>query len=210
MSSQNRIRDAAIVLNSLSDEAASDIFSRLDGDCQQQLNESLDLLDTVSGDEFHSATSRFRKHAFAGGKSSTNALADSFLWPRGGFGPADDPFAFLKFMDVDARRQLPANVALVMATLDPPIASSIMDELDAPFRIGVIRRLCELTEIDETQLIELRFELRMRAKRFLAIANCTRRGISVAADLLSLSDQRTRDGVLAWLNDRDNELAAEL
>ena len=117
-------------------------------------------------------------------------------------------------MELSARNRLleaehPHNVAMVLTSLSPEFASAITRELDPAFRVSVIRRLCDLDLIDDLEMSELRYELRMRAKRMLAVEHCTTRGLSVAANLLSLSDQRTRDGVIAWLADQDRELAED-
>ena len=215
MSHHNRIRDAAIIFNSLPEQSMLDVLERLDEDCREQLNACVESLDEVSGDEFHRATSSFQSDALGSNCQPSRSLPDPMLWPRGGFSADDDPFKFLKYLSEDVRRQLlenehPANVAIVLATLSPSLASSFMNELDPQFRIGVIRRLCEIEDINESKVIELRFELRLRARKMLAVANCTKRGLAVAADLLSLSDQKTRDGVIAWLANRDVELSAEL
>ncbi len=215
MSPSKKLRDAAIVLNSLPDGIVSDVLSRLDGESQRQLTESMDTLQEISGEEYHQITRRFRKHTLGEEQPELPSPYDAMLWPRDSFGAEDEPFSFLKYMDSDARRQLleaehPVNVAMLLTTLAPEFASSITSELDPAFRMSVIRRLCDLDIVDDAKLMELRFELRMRAKRMLAIANCTKRGLRVAADLLSLTDQRTRSGVIAWLKDRDHELGAEL
>ena len=216
MSPQQQLRDAAIVLNSLSDEMVSDVLQRLGNRSRGQLMDSMDELEHISGEELHRISRRFRKQAFAPKESDAPTLEmEKLAWPADSLGPDMDPFAFLKYMDSDARSRLletehPLNVALVMTSLTPEFASTITRELDPAFRISVIRRLCDLDIVDDAKLMELRYVLRMRAKRMLAVQHCTGRGIKVAADLLSLSDRRTRDGVIAWLADRDSELADEL
>jgi len=226
MSPEQQLRDAAIVLDSLPDEMVSDVLERLDNKSRGQLMDSMDALERISGEEFHRISRRFRNETFSPYDSDEPQVRESQLrepqldmemlsWPDDSLGPDMEPFAFLKYMDSDARSRLletehPLNVALVMTSLSPGFASSITRELDPAFRISVIRRLCDLDIVDDAKLMELRYVLRMRAKRMLAVQNCTGKGINVAADLLSLSDRRTRDGVIAWLADRDNELADEL
>lgn len=224
MSPTQQLRDAAIVLNSLPEGMLSDVLGRLDRDSRDRLMNSMDSLEKVSGEELYRISRRFRSQAFSSGKSVSNESITALIpssgiaalaWPSDSLGPDTEPFAFLKHMDVKARSRLleaehPLNVALVMTTLSPAFASSITRELDPAFRISVIRRLCDLDIVDDLKLMELRYELRMRARRMLAIENCTKQGLTVAADLLSLSDRRTRDGVIAWLSDKDGELGEEL
>jgi flagellar motor switch protein FliG len=215
MSPSKQLRDAAIVLNSLPDEMVSDVLSRLDDESQNQLTELMDSLQEISGEEFHQISRRFRKLTLGGAKQEVAPALDPLLWPRDTTDVSKEPFSFLMYMDSDSRQQLlevehPLNVAMLLTTLTPEFASSITRELDPAFRISVIRRLCDLDIVDEAKLMELRFDMRMRAKRMLVIANCTGQGLRVAADLLSLTDQRTRDGVIALLSDRDQELGAEL
>jgi len=218
MSPTKQLRDAAIVLNSLPDPMVSKVLARLDDDNRDQLMDMMDGLEKISGEEFHRISRRFRSHTL--GSETDNQLPpghsfDALLWPKDSLGPDMEPFAFLKYMEVEARRRLleaehPLNVAMVLASLPPKFASAITRELDANFRMAVIRRLCDMDIVDDAKLMELRYALRMRAKRMLAIEHCTTCGITVAANLLSLSDQRTRDGVIAWLADRDSELGDEL
>ena len=217
MSSGQQLRDAAIVLDSLPLDMVSDVLARLDNDSRNQLLDSMDELENISGEEFHRISRRFRNHAFGDHDLTPAATTMDMVlsWPKDSLGPDMNPFAFLKHMDTQARRRLleaehPLNVAMVMSAMSPEFASALTRELDPAFRISVIRRLCDLDIVDDAKLMELRYELRMRAKRMLAIEHCTKRGLSVAANLLSLSDRRTRDGVIAWLADRDRELGEEL
>ena len=216
MSSGQQLRDAAIVLDSLPLDMVSNVLARLDDDSRNQLLDSMDELENISGEEFHRISRRFRNHAFGYNPSPTTSAVDMVLsWPKDSLSPDMDSFAFLKHMNTQARRRLlesehPLNVAMVMSAMSPEFASALTRELDPAFRISVIRRLCDLDIVDDSQLMELRYELRMRAKRMLAIEHCTKRGLTVAANLLSLSDRRTRDGVIAWLADQDRELGEEL
>lgn len=219
MSPAQQLRDAAIVLNSLPDDMVSDVLGRLDVDSRDQLMDSMDALERISGEEFHRISRRFRSQTFGSEETHRSETVETAMgalsWPSDSLGPDMEPFAFLKYMDIEARRRLleaehPLNVALVMTSLSPEFASAITRELDPSFRISVIRRLCDMDMVDDAKLMELRYELRMRAKRMLAIEHCTKRGLTVAANLLSLSDRRTRDGVIAWLADKDGELGEEL
>ena len=189
----------------------------------------MDELEHVSGDEFHRATRRFRQIAYdsndsnskknAASKSAASKTGSSQLvdrdWPKDSLGPGTDPFSFLINLKSHARRRLleaehPLNVAMIMTALSPAHASAITRELDPAFRMSVIRRLCHIDVVDDAMIMDLRFQLRMRAKRMLAIEHCTHQGITVAADLLSVSDRRTQDSVIAWLSDRDRELGEAL
>jgi len=184
------------------------------------LMDSMDSLEIVSGAEFHRASHRFRNQRFVGNLSEVNAAAllpssKNVDWPSDSLGPHTDRFAFLINLDSKARCRLleaehPLNVAMIMTALSPAQASAITRELDPAFRVSVIRRLCSIDVIDEAQIMELRYALRMRARRMLAIEHCTGRGLTVAADLLSVSDRRTQNSVIAWLADRDRELGEEL
>lgn len=229
MSPVKQIRDAAIVLNSLPDETMQDVLAHLDEDSRRQLMDSMDALELVSGAEFHQASNRFRSlttdqpQAAENSKSEADARKPKYRdWPRDSLGPpvvANSPgeksFDFLIHLESDARKRLleaehPLNVAMVMTALSPAQASAITREMDPAFRVSVMRRLCHLDIVDDSKVMELRYGLRMRARRMLAIEHCTRKGLTVAADLLSLSDRQTQDGVIAWLSDRDEELGRAL
>lgn len=218
MSPEKRIRDAAIVVDSLPQHTMQDVLSYLDADSRRDLFDSMDELELVSGEELHRASCRFRQsthHSPEPTPASKPTSKRPHAWPPKSLGPRSEPFAFLIHLQSDARQRLleaehPQNVAMVLAVISPAHASTITRELDPAFRVSVIRRLCEIDVIDDAKLMELRYELRLRANRMLVIEHCTKQGLSVAADLLSVSDRRTRDSIIAWLTDRDSELGHEL
>ena len=223
MSPEKQIRDAAIVVDSLPTKTMQEVLSYLDDESRRDLVDSMDELELISGEELHRASVRFRQST-RGGSERRIAIKSPPVkcppqrqqaWPPDSLGPHSDPFSFLIHLRSDVRRRLleaehPNHVAMVLALLSPAHASAITRELDPAFRVSVIRRLCELDVIDDSKLMELRYALRLRANRMLAIAHCTKQGLAVAADLLSVSDQRTRDSIIAWLSDRDRELGDEL
>lgn len=209
------IDDAAALLNCLSDDTAAAVMSRLDGDVQRRLSESTGSGKTISGPDLHRLTRKFRKEVLGGGKQSKTEAEDTLLWSEAAGTAQDEPFAFLKYLESDIRKGIvetehPLHVAMILATLPSAFASAVMREIDPAFRMSVMRRLCEIDVVDDAKLMELRFQLRMRAKKALAIANCSVNGMHVAAKILSLSDMRTRDSVMVWLNDQDPELASEV
>ena len=217
----SQIRDAAIVVKSLPLETREDILGYLPDESRKHLADSLKEIESVTGEEFYRASKRFRQLTGRSEQTpatetfSVEAPANARPWPADSLGSHTAPFAFLVHLRADARRRLieeehPQNVAMILASLTPAHASAITRELDPAFRVAVIRRLCELDVIDEAKLMELRYAIRMRAKRMLAIEHCTKQGLTVAADLLSVSDRQTRDSVIAWLDDRDRELCHEL
>lgn len=219
MDSVKQIRDAAIVLDSLPNRTKQDVLSHLDEDSRKQLLASMDALEIVSGAEFHKATHRFHSESDPGHSPSPSSpdlqLRRFENWPSDSLVDQKEPFSFLVHLRSDARRRLleaehPLNVAMILTGLSPAHASAVTRELDPAFRVSVIRRLCHIDVVDDAKVMELRYGLRMRARRMLAIEHCTRQGLAVAADLLSVSDRQTQDSVLAWLSDRDHELGDEL
>jgi len=179
----------------------------------------MEELEVVSGAEFRQATDRFHCQSdldYAPPEGSPDLQLRRFQeWPDDSLVEHGEPFSFLVHLQSDARRRLleaehPLNVAMILTALSPAHASAITRELDMAFRVSVIRRLCHIDVVNDAKVLELRYELRMRARRMLAIEHCTRQGLTVAANLLSVSDRQTQDSVLAWLSDRDNQLGDEL
>ncbi len=208
------LRDAAVVFKSLSQQQAEEVLGRLDHDTQQKLAQSVNALDSISGHDFYRITRRFRDEAFhksSAGTIDTNA-EDALLFGRGSVDKLEEAFLFLNYLGADQRRMLlesehPRNVALIVSTLNPMLASAIMGELDEAFRISVLKRICEIEDFDKARILEVRYALRMRAKKMVIVDAWQNRGVDVAAKLLSLSDSKTRQSIMGWMTVRDQETA---
>jgi len=210
------LHDAAVVFRSLPEKQANEVLNRLDHGTQQRLAESVTALDSVSGHDFYRITRKFRDEAFHKSATTTDADSeDALLFGRGSVSDPEDAFLFLNYLGTDHRKTLlesehPQNVALVISTLSPTLASSIMAELNEAFRISVLKRICEIEDHDSARIMELRYVLRMRAKKMIIVEAWQSRGVEVAAKLLSLSDPRTQDSILSWMTVRDQETASYL
>ena len=211
-----QINEAAVVFNSLPEGQANEILARLDHETQQKLADSVNSLQRISGRDYYRITRRFRDEAFHISPTRTidSDAENALLFGRGSTNPRE-AFLFLNYLGTDQRKNLlesehPQNVALIISTLDPGLASSFMSELEEPFRISVLKRICEIEDPDTTRIMELRYSIRMRAKKLLIVDAWQNRGLDVAAKLLSLSDDRTQKSVLSWMNVRDEETARYL
>ena len=73
---------------------------------------------------------------------------------------SDQPFQFLIETIPTIRNHVlsdehPRNIAIVLSSFAPEVASNCMNGLDANLRISVIKRLCELDEVLEEEVTEL-------------------------------------------------------
>jgi flagellar motor switch protein FliG len=232
MIEQPSIKEAAIILKSLPQEHAERVLARLDRDSQRRLHSTMAQSKTISAHDVSLAADQLladsgtefvvdqdkaedkkkkrwrgayerrkvdRRAGVRSGQPDRRKRADS------------KPFDFLERLDDDLVVRLlevehPINIAQVILTLDPAFASMIMRGLDLPLRISVMRRLCEVEEIDQVKLMELRYELKMRANKVNMIESYTRKGVDVASDLLSLADERTQKSLIAYMNQTDPDL----
>ena len=204
----NPLYDAAVVFRSLPEEQATQVLTRLDHASRQSLAVEVNTLGKIDAWQFHQITRRFRSQAFSEEYDSRSPVADSLLFHRDPCGDPDQAFQFLSYMDPEQRKTLlesehPLNVALILPHLDPLLASTLMREFEEPFRISVMKRLCDLEDPEPDKLVQLRYALRMRVKKMMIVDAWRTKGTDIAARLLSLSDTRTQDTVLSWVNDED-------
>ncbi len=130
------------------------------------------------------------------------------IWPRG---PVDrpHPFDFLLNCELNQRVRLledehPQHIAVVLSTLPPSVASETMKRLDRNLQVSVLKRLCELDQLDTDQVSELSFALKLRFNRLGSenpVAGREQRslGLEAATELLRNIDPHSRESVMQEL-----------
>jgi flagellar motor switch protein FliG len=104
----------------------------------------------------------------------------------------------------------PKSIAIVLSTWPPEAASETMKGLDSSLRFSVLKRLCEIEEIEESEIAELRFALKLRFQKLLNSRQAKSAGMGIAANMLSCSDPDIRESLLAYVRQADPDLAHKL
>ena len=216
MTHSNSLVQAAIVLNSLPPPQAAQLLSRLDsGDLKLVLNAAIEL-DQVSAEQITNCLNQFesdtRRVELTGKGPEFEEIARAKLQIKKAltFAPpaltlsraSQRPFDFLAEAVPTIRTLVlsdehPKNIAIVLSMFGPGVASQTMSALDPNLRISVLKRMCELGEIQEADIAELVYSLRMRLNKLLNSRIGRSAGVDSAANLLSCSDAATREALLA-------------
>ena len=104
----------------------------------------------------------------------------------------------------------PRNIAVILSMLPPEVASETMNGLDPNLRISVLKRMCELDEILDDDVVELSYAIRMRLNKLLNSSVGRSAGLKSAANLLSCSDATMREALLTHVGQSDPDLANKL
>lgn len=218
------LKQAAIVMKSLPRWQAASLLSRLRADDCVKLLEAVSQMDQVTSEQLQESLHRLKQDSERWRSSDANSSGDinEPLAPlerrqKQGtiFDRASKPFDFLIDTIPKVRQQLlenehPKNIALVLASLPPDLASACLADLDPSTRVSTIRRMCDMEEIDSAELNELNYILKLRHQKLFRRNSRKSSGIKVAVELLSFSDLQTQQSILQLLEQTEPELARDL
>ena len=127
----------------------------------------------------------------------------------------DQPFAFLTetippIRDHVLSDEHPKNIAIILSCMPPQTASECMKGLEPNLKVSVIKRLCELEEVREEEVIGLVYAMRMRLNKLLSSRAATKLGVQSAAEMLSCTDPTLRETLLTYVGQTDPDLAYKL
>ncbi len=104
----------------------------------------------------------------------------------------------------------PQNIAIVLSSFPPELASTTMKSLDPVVRFSVLKRVCELDELDPEAVAQLSYALKLRYRKLMNKQQYNKSGVQSAAALLSCSDPETQEMLIALMNQSDPDLAEHL
>lgn len=220
---------AAVVLNSLPKQQAALVLSRLEPSDIKTVLDAIKRLDDVSALQISSALDRLvaETKRWRSGENHElpekleevrQSVDDALATPRTNLErstESDKPFGFLIDVIPMVRLHLledehPKNIAIVLSMLPPDIASTTMKGLDQALRVSVLKRVCEIEELEVEEVAELSFALRLRLKKLLNSRQRKTIGVDLAANLLSCSDEGTQNALLTFMGQTDPDLAVKL
>lgn len=225
-------RKAAILLLTLGDSTAREVFRRLSEEDLKQLSLVAGQLTDVSVEEVLDVLEEF-KQTFAGDYIPQKTAGQVFqLMLERGLGndraralldmPGDDddeePFAFCE--DVDTRQlarvlqqEHPQTIAIVLSSIDPGRAAMIFEDLPENLYTDVVRRIAQLGHISPEVVREVSTTLREEFKTTPSggITPVARRdGEALAVGLLKRLKQDQSEALMTDLSHIDRSLAESL
>lgn len=226
MNRSSSLVQAATVLNSLPKLQAAKVLSRLEpGDIKTVLD-AMTRLDYISASEIASALQRFSDETkglpeavdseeLTNVQCQVDSAIDALHQQVEDAAEPECPFDFLVDVIPMVRIHLladehPKNIAIVLSMLPPEIASLTLKGIEEQLRISVLRRLCEIEEVSQQEVAELRFALNQRLHRLMNSGRVNEDGINAAIRLLSCSETGMRDELLAQIRQTDPDLAYKL
>ena len=224
MSLSSSLARAAVVVNSLSTDYAARVLSRLDPEdiksvltAISKLKKStpLELRDSI--EQFASETGteiNRRIHSSVNCSANVDSRESDVLNYRSVSTNCELalPFSFLKTVEYDTKIQLlrdehPRNIALVLSCVEPDVASDLISSLDPVLRVSVLKRICELEELDPEEIAYLGFELKSRLDKLTGLEQESVLGIDVASRVLSGVDETVQYSLLAEIDQADPDMA---
>ena len=104
----------------------------------------------------------------------------------------------------------PQTAAIILAHLDPPVASSTIKELPEESRMGIVLRLATLERVAPSVLRELDETLQAEFRTSGAVSGNKLGGVQAAAQLMGTLDRTIETSILTAMDEVDSELATQI
>ncbi len=223
------LEDAAILLMSMGEEEAADVFRQLEPKEVQMLGETMAKLKTVKQERIESVLDRFSQESAemgmlvadtdeyvksvlrrALGDEKANLLIDRIIQ-----GSDITGIESLKWMDAGSvaellRNEHPQIVAAILVHLDPDQASGVLKSFSERHRNEVMIRIATLDGIQPSALKDLNEVL----SRVLAGGSQVRKsslgGAKPAAEIINLMGSSVETSVLDYIREADGDLAQKI
>jgi len=223
------LEDAAILLMSLGEEEAAEVFKHLTPKEVQRLGETIAKMKTVSRERFDGVLGRFESQADehstlvsntdeyvknvlrkALGEDKANLLIDRILQ-----GSDVTGIESLKWMDAGAiaellRHEHPQIIAAILVHLEFDQVSDVLKHFNERLRNEVMVRVATLDGIQPTALKDLNEVL----SKVLAGGDRMRKanlgGVKSAAEIINMMGSAIETSVLDYIREADNDLAQKI
>ena len=104
----------------------------------------------------------------------------------------------------------PQTAAIILAHLDPPVASSTIRELPEEKRREIVHRLAKLERVSPNVIRELDRALQAEFRTSGAVSGNKLGGVEVAAAMMGTLDRQVETEILTSMDEIDQELANEI
>jgi flagellar motor switch protein FliG len=223
------VEDAAILLMSLGEEDASEVFKHLEPKEVQSLGETIAKLKTVNKDRVGSVLERFSKESTqmgmlvpdtdeyikavlrkALGDEKANLLIDRIIQ-----GSDVTGIESLKWMDPGSvaellRNEHPQIVAAILVHLDPDQSASVLKYFTDRHRNEVMVRIATLDGIQPSALKDLNEVLSRVLAGGTQLRKASLGGAKPAAEIINLMGSSLETSVLDYIREADGDLAQKI
>ncbi|MEY8878080.1 MAG: flagellar motor switch protein FliG [Leptothrix sp. (in: b-proteobacteria)] len=223
------LEDAAILLMSLGEEEAAEVFKHLTPKEVQRLGETIARMKTVTRDRFDGVLTRFESQVGdhsslvndtdeyvknvlrkALGDDKANLLIDRILQ-----GSDVSGIESLKWMDPNAiaellRHEHPQIVAAILVHLEFDQVSDVLKALPERMRNEVMVRVATLDGIQPTALKDLNDVLSKVLSGGDRMRKASLGGVKSAAEIINMMGSAIETSVLDYIREADNDLAQKI
>jgi flagellar motor switch protein FliG len=223
------LEDAAILLMSLGEEEAAEVFKHLAPKEVQRLGETIARMKSIPRDRYEAVLNRFETVAAdqnmlvadtdeyvkavlrkALGEDKANLLIDRILQ-----GSDVSGIESLKWMDASSvaellRNEHPQIVAAILVHLEYDQAADVLKQLTERQRNEVLIRVATLDGIQPTALKDLNEVMSKVLAGGDRMKKANLGGVKAAADILNLMGSAVETSVLDYVREADNELAQKI
>jgi flagellar motor switch protein FliG len=223
------LQDAAILLMSLGEEEASEVFKHLEPKEVQSLGETIARLKTVNRERVGQVLDRFSAESTemgmlvpdtdeyikavlrkALGDEKANLLIDRIIQ-----GSDVTGIESLKWMDAGSvaellRNEHPQIVAAILVHLDPDQSSSVLKCFTDRHRNEVMVRIATLDGIQPTALKDLNEVLSRVLSGGAQLRKSSLGGVKPAAEIINLMGSSHETSILDYIREADGDLAQKI
>ena len=223
------LRKAAILLVTLEEEVASEVFKRLSDKEAKILSQEIIRLGFVDNEQLQNVLEEVREFFGISGVAREGGADHAYNLLRKSF-PSDTadriinllaeddqqhPFEFLKNAEVESlypylQEEHPQTIALVLAHMEPGKAASVLGRLPADSQSDIVKRIAtiEHTSPETIKQVESGLKKSMSSLSFGEIQDVS--GVKACAEILNVLDRRVEKTVLESLETDDSELSNEI
>ena len=224
---------AAIFLMSLGEEAAAEVLSHMDEREIQNIGNYMSALGDVEKGDLDIVNKEFQDR-MGGGKmgalgvegmdflessllkvfesDKVNEIMGNLTTPGEEMGSGletvrtMDPKVISSFLV----NEHPQTAAIILAHLDPKVASKTIVEVPEEIRMGILHRLATLGRVEPRVIRELDEALQAEFRSSGAVSGNKLGGVDVAAEVMGSLDRATENSILTAMDEVDQELADEI
>ena len=223
------VRDAAVFLLSLGEEAAAEVLKHLGAKDVQRIGAAMSDVGQLSRTQVSETLGRFLTEAET--QVSVGVGADDFirsmltkalgedkaagLIDRILFGRSSKGLEMLKWMDSrgvadNIRNEHPQTIAVVLAYLDPDQAAEVLSRLPENVRPEVVARIATLDGVQPSAMTQLDDVIERQFSGKVATRTASLGGAKAAANIINNMEISQEGALLGHLREMDENLASTI
>jgi flagellar motor switch protein FliG len=223
------VRKAAILLLSLGEDQAAEIFKRLPREAVEEVSREIASLRDIAVDARSSVLGEFYTLALANTSVGEGGLEYAKALLRKSLSEDDakkiigqvtshvqtTPFSFLQKAESEnlltfIQDEHPQTIALILAHLPPQKASEILVGLPSQKQIEVVKRVANMEQTNPEVIKEVERGLEHRLSDIVSQTFEKAGGVDTVAEILNLADRSTEKGIMEGLEAEDPDLVEQI